>query len=275
MFSTVAVVGAGTMGQGIAQLLVEAGLTVRLFDLDPEALSAAVDTVTRRLQRANRSAAQESSPGALLAVTSMAQLVGAELAIEAVPERLDLKQAVFAQLEACLAPTTILASNTSGLDIDALASSTQRPQQVVGLHFFNPPPLMPLIEVVPARDTDQAVVDAVCAFAQTLGKTPITVANRPGFIVNRLLFAMIAEAIRILDEGWTCAADVDQALSLGASHRIGPLALADFIGLDVTLDILRSLELGLGPHYAPSPSLLELVAHGRLGRKTGAGFFPY
>jgi 3-hydroxybutyryl-CoA dehydrogenase len=274
MFSTVAVIGAGTMGQGIAQLLVEAGVTVLLYDHAPEALNTAVAAVTRRLQRHSGSS-QPVANGTLQATQSMAQLADAELAIEAVPERLDLKQSVFAQLENHLAPTAVLASNTSCLDIDALALSTQRPQRVLGLHFFNPPPLMPLIEVVPAAATDQVIVDAVTAFAHHLGKTPVLVANRPGFIVNRLLFAMIAEAGRIVDEGWTSAADVDRALCLGASHPIGPLALADFIGLDVTLDILESLAVGLGPHYAPAAALRDLVAHGHLGRKTGHGFFPY
>ncbi len=276
MFSTVAVVGAGTMGQGIAQLLVEAGLTVRLYDHAPQALDRAMAAVTRRLQRRLDAGAQPATaPGALLAAGAMTQLADAELAIEAVPEDLGLKQAVLAELEDHLAASAVLASNTSCLDIDALARATRRPQRVLGLHFFNPPPLMPLIEVVPATATDQTVIAAVHAFAQSLGKTPITVANRPGFIVNRLLFAMIAEAVRIIDEGWSCAADVDRALCLGASHPIGPLALADFIGLDVTLDILNSLTLGLGPHYAPAAALRDLVAGGHLGRKTGRGFFPY
>ncbi len=276
MFSTIAVVGAGTMGQGIAQLLVEAGLTVRLYDRSPEILSDAVDAVTRRLQRrAEGSTPPGAVAGALLAATSMSQLADADLAIEAVPERYDLKRAVFAELDRCLEPMAVLASNTSGLDIDALARSTARPQRVVGLHFFNPAPLMPLVEVVPAATTDQDVLDGVCAFAESLGKTPITVPNRPGFIVNRLLFAMIAEAVRIVDEGGTSARDVDRALCLGASHPIGPLALADFIGLDVALDILESLSSGLGPRYAPSSALRDLVAQGHLGRKTGRGFFSY
>ena len=276
MFSTIAVVGAGTMGQGIAQLLIEAGLTVRLHDRSPEVLRDAVDAVNRRLQRrVDGSAPLGADAGTLLAVASMSQLADADLAIESVPERFDLKREVFIELDRHLASMAVLASNTSGLDIDALARSTARPQQVVGLHFFNPPPLMPLIEVVPAATTDPGVVDAVCAFAESLGKTPITVPNRPGFIVNRLLFAMIAEAVRIVDEGGVTARDVDRALCLGASHPIGPLALADFIGLDVALDILESLTSGLGPRYAPSPSLRELVAQGHLGRKTGRGFFSY
>lgn len=272
MFSTVAVVGAGTMGQGIAQLLVEAGRTVFLYDQAPAALHAAVAAVTKRvLTRADSDAAS----GTLQAVTSLAALAEAQLLVEAIPERLQLKQALFAELEAHLSPDAVMASNTSCLDLNAIAAATNIPRRVVGMHFFNPPPMMPLIEVVPATATGTDVLDAVQTFATQLGKTPVTVANRPGFIVNRLLFAMIAEASRILDEGWTSATDVDRALCLGASHPIGPLALADFIGLDVTLDILVSLESGLGPRYAPTARLRELVAAGHLGRKTGMGFFPY
>lgn len=272
MFSTVAVVGAGTMGQGIAQLLVEAGRTVLLYDQAPAALHAAMAAVERRVQAR---AGSDTTTGALQATTSLAQLAEAQLLIEAVPERLQLKQTLFAELETHLSAAAVLASNTSCLDLDAIAAATHTPERVVGMHFFNPPPMMPLIEIVPAATTGNDVLNAVHAFATQLGKTPVTVANRPGFIVNRLLFAMIAEASRILDEGWTSATDVDRALCLGASHRIGPLALADFIGLDVTLDILLSLESGLGSRYAPTARLQELVAAGHFGRKTGSGFFPY
>ncbi|HJP29843.1 MAG TPA: 3-hydroxyacyl-CoA dehydrogenase family protein [Candidatus Latescibacteria bacterium] len=273
MFSTVAVVGAGTMGQGIAQLLLEAGLTVHIYDRSPGALGLAVDAITRRLQR--RTEAETRSAGSLRVVESVDQLGDADLVIEAVPEHLELKRTVFAELDRHLPPAAILASNTSGLDIDVLAQATTRPQRVVGLHFFNPPPLMPLVELVPAATTDGAVLDVVRAFTESLGKTAITVANRPGFIVNRLLFAMIAEAGRILDEGETSAQDVDRALCLGASHPIGPLALADFIGLDVSLDILESLASGLGERYTPPSSLRDLVAQGHLGRKSGRGFHSY
>ena len=276
MFSTVAIVGAGTMGQGIAQLLVESGLTVRLHDRSAEALSQAIEAVTRRLQRrTDMDTSAAATANLLLSTPCLAQITDVELAIEAVPERLELKQVVFAELDRCLPASAVLASNTSGLDIDKLADSTTRPERVLGLHFFNPPSLVPLIEVVPGAVTDSAVLAAVQAFAEQLGKTPITVANRPGFVVNRLLFAMIAEAVRIVDEGETPAQDVDRALCLGASHPIGPLALADFIGLDVVLDILQSLVSGLGTRYEPSAVLHELVTQGHLGRKSGRGFFSY
>lgn len=274
MFSTVAVVGAGTMGQGIAQLLIEAGLTVRLYDRSPEALSTAATAVHRRLQRKTPADATVAT-GNLHVAGTMSQLADAELVIEAVPERLEIKQAVFAELDRCLAAGAVLASNTSGLDVNLLAESTARADRVLGMHFFHPPPRMPLIEIVAATTTDPAVVDAVHSFAVSLGKTPIAVPNRPGFIVNRVLFAMIAEALRIVDEGETSAEDVDRALCLGASHPIGPLALADFIGLDVVLDILDSLASGLGSRYAPSSMLQDLVTQGHLGRKTQRGFFRY
>jgi len=272
MFSTVAVVGAGTMGQGIAQLLIEAGLTVRLYDRSPKALSAATAAVNRRLQR---KAPAEANVGTLYVAGTISQLSDADLVIEAVPERLEIKQAVFAELDRCLPSAAILVSNTSGLDINLLAESTARVDRVLGMHFFHPPPRMPLIEIIPASTTDPAVLEAVHAFAVSLGKTPITVANRPGFIVNRVLFVMIAEALRIVEEGETSAEDVDRALCLGASHPIGPLALADFIGLDVVLDILESLNSALGSRYAPSSALRDLVAQGYLGRKTRRGLFSY
>jgi 3-hydroxybutyryl-CoA dehydrogenase len=268
MFSTVAVVGAGTMGQGIAQLLIEAGLTVRLYDRSPKALSAAAAAVNRRLQR---KAPAEANVGTLYVAGTISQLSDADLVIEAVPERLEIKQAVFAELDRCLPSAAILVSNTSGLDINLLAESTARVDRVLGMHFFHPPPRMPLIEIVPASTTDPAVLEAVHAFAVS----PITVANRPGFIVNRVLFVMIAEALRIVEEGETSAEDVDRALCLGASHPIGPLALADFIGLDVVLDILESLNSALGSRYAPSSALRDLVAQGYLGRKTRRGLFSY
>jgi 3-hydroxybutyryl-CoA dehydrogenase len=200
----------------------------------------------------------------------------ADLVIEAVPERLDLKKQVFAALDQYARPGAVLASNTSGLDIAELAASTSRPENVIGMHFFNPPPLMPLVEVVRAEKTSEKTFQTVCALAQRLGKTAIPVANRPGFAVNRILFPMINEAIYALSEGVASARDIDRAMQLGASHPLGPLALADFVGLDVTLDILESFEKRFGdPKYRPCPLLRQKVARGELGRKTGRGFFAY
>lgn len=268
MFSTVAVIGAGTMGQGIAQLLVAAGRTVYLHDTQADALTAGVRAVEARL-------ADAASSGRLLSCASLSDLPEVDLAIEAAPEQLELKISLFRQLDGALAPNTVLASNTSGLDIDALAAVTDRADRIIGLHFFNPPPLMALIEVVPGRATAAKVVQQMRELAQELGKTPIVVANRPGFIVNRLLFSMLAEAMRLHEEGAISAHDIDEAMRLGADHPIGPLALADFIGLDVVLDILQSLATDLAPHYAPTTALRDHVAAGDLGRKTGRGFFTY
>ena len=196
--------------------------------------------------------------------------------VEVVPERLDLKLAIFAQLGQIAKPEAILASNTSGLDIDALATASARPAKVIGMHFFNPPPAMPLVEIVRATATSDETFAAVMALAQDLGKTPVAVANSPGFAVNRILFPMINEAIYALAEGVASAADIDRVMVLGASHPIGPLALADYVGLDVTLDILESFAQRLdSAKYRPCPLLREMVAQGALGRKTGRGFFSY
>lgn len=268
MFSTVAVIGAGTMGQGIAQLLVAAGRTVYLHDTRADALTAGVRAIEARL-------ADADNLGRLVPCGSLTDLPDVDLAIEAAPEQLELKQSLFRQLDSALAPQTVLASNTSGLDIDALAAVTERADRIIGLHFFNPPPVMALIEVVPGRATAAEVVRDVRDLAKELGKTPIVVANRPGFVVNRLIFSMLAEAMRLHEEGAVSAQDIDEAMRLGAHHPIGPLALADFIGLDVVLDILQSLATDLAPHYAPTAALQDHVAAGDLGRKTGRGFFTY
>lgn len=278
-FQSAVVVGAGTMGRGIAQVLVEAGLRVGLHDASAGVLEAAVDSVRERLRRRRergevRGDADEIA-GRLRALAELSDLAGTDLAIEAVPERLDLKQRVLARLDGVLPPGAVIATNTSGLDLEALAGAAAHPQRVVGLHFFNPPPAMPLVEIVAAPQTSPEVVTAVAELARRCGKTPIEVGNRPGFAVNRLLFAMVAEAVRALEEGVASAEDLDRAVRLGAGHPIGPLALADFVGLDVCLDILESLEGRLGPRYAPPASLRRLVAEGRLGRKTGRGFFSH
>ena len=280
IFARAVVVGAGTMGRGIAQVLLEAGLSVGLHDASGEVLAAAVDSVRERIRRRRERGEVSGDPeeiaGRLRSVPRLSEVDQEwDLAIEAVPERLDLKQRVLGRLDRLLAPGAVIASNTSGLDLEALAGAAARPERVVGLHFFNPPPAMPLVEIVAAPRTSPEVVAAVAELARRCGKTPIEVGNRPGFAVNRLLFAMIAEAVRALEEGVAPAEELDRAMRLGAGHPIGPLALADYVGLDVCLDILESLEAGLGPRYAPPERLCRLVAEGRLGRKTGGGFFDY
>ena len=277
----IAVIGAGTMGAGIAQVLAQSGLEVRLYDADPQALEGALEKLARRLQQQVEKGRLSPDAGrqaqtALAPLAGLEALAWAQMVIEVVPERLELKQAVFAQLDCHCTPDAILASNTSGLDVEQLANSTQRPQQVIGMHFFNPPPVMPLVELICTRHTDPVVLEKTRRLTEGLDKTPIVVANSPGFAVNRILFPMINEAICALEEGVAAAEDIDRALQLGASHPIGPLALADFVGLDVTLDILDSFAASMDAvKYRASPLLRAKVARGELGRKTGRGFFVY
>ena len=277
----IAVIGAGTMGRGIAQVLAQASREVLLYDADPCALEQGLASIATRLhQQAAKGrlapAASEAAIAALREIDQLADIDTADMVVEAVPERLDLKLTVFAQLGQCAKPEAILASNTSGLDIAALAAAAGRPDKVIGMHFFNPPPVMPLVEVVRTTATSDATLAAVMALAQDLGKTPLAVANSPGFAVNRILFPMINEAIYALAEGVASAEDIDRAMVLGASHPLGPLALADYVGLDVTLDILESFAQRLDrSKYRPCPLLREMVAQGALGRKTGRGFFSY
>ena len=269
----IAVIGAGTMGRGIAQVLAQANREVLLYDADPCAREQGLASIAARLRQ---QAASEAAVAALRGIDQLADIGTADMVIEAVPERLDLKLAVFAQLGRGSKPEAILASNTSGLDINALAAAAGRPDKAIGMHFFNPPPIMPLIEVVRATETSDGTFAAIMALAQDLGKTPLAVANSPGFAVNRILFPMINEAIYALAEGVASAEDIDRAMVLGASHPLGPLALADYVGLDVTLDILESFAQRLGTSkYRPCPLLREMVAQGALGRKTGRGFFSY
>lgn len=277
----IAVVGAGTMGGGIAQVFVQHGLSVALYDADATALARGIANIGQRLEQQVEKGRLEAFRceqvlDGLSGIERLEQIGAADMVIEVVPERLDLKKEIFAQLDQYARADAILASNTSGLDLAQLAAVTGRPERVVGMHFFNPPPVMPLIEVVRHDTTAVEVVEAVQALAQRLGKTAIAVANSPGFVVNRILFPMINEAMYALAEGVATAADIDQAMQLGASHPIGPLALADFVGLDVTLDIIDSFETAFGTaKYRACPLLREMVSRGELGRKSGKGFFSY
>ncbi len=280
-FRTIAVLGAGAMGSGIAQLLAQCGFEVNLCDRDSSVLAKSAASIRRRLdaqaRRGNLSEAElKAAHGALRTVESLAEACAADLIIEAVPEKIELKKSLFTELDRAAPTNALLASNTSGLDIDQLAAATERAERVIGLHFFNPPPRMPLVEIARGKATSNATFNAVCALAQRLGKTPIAVSNSPGFVVNRILFPMINEAVYALAEGVASAEDIDRAMHLGADHPLGPLALADFVGLDITLDILDSLERDLkSDKYRACPLLRDKVARGELGRKTGRGFFSY
>ena len=275
----IAVIGAGTMGSGIVQVLLQSGLDVLLHDADQTALTRASATVAERLRQQTAKGrldpdACDKALAALRTTEDFAALAAADMVVEVVPERLDLKVEIFTRLGRTAAPDAILASNTAALDIAALGRAADRPDKVVGMHFFNPPPVMPLVEIVRSADTSGPTFTAIMALAEKLGKIAIPVANSPGFAANRILFPMINEAIYALYEGVASAADIDRVLELGASHPLGPLALADFVGLDVTLDILASFEERFqNPKYRPCPLLREMVARGDLGRKAGRGFF--
>jgi 3-hydroxybutyryl-CoA dehydrogenase len=275
------IVGAGTMGAGIAQVAVQAGCDVWLLDTAPAAVELAIDRVGRGLARlvARGTLAEEARAAALgrLHPTSdLADIAGAEYAIEAVVEREEAKIPVLEALDRLAAPETVLASNTSSISITRLAATTTRPDRVVGMHFFNPVPLMRLVEIVNGIHTSAGTLDRARALATQLGKTPVEVRDYPGFVSNRLLMPMINEAAFALMEGVGTAEAIDQVMELGMNHPMGPLALADLIGLDVCLDIMRVLQAGFGDSkYRPCPLLVNLVAAGHLGRKAGRGFHAY
>ncbi len=280
--STVAVIGAGTMGRGIAHVAAVHGLSVRLVDTSETILHQAFQTIEHNLHRQlNKSLITlEQVEAALKRITCSTDLAAAvadvELVIEAVPEDPELKGRLFATLDAQTPAHAILASNTSSISITWLGARTQRPDQVIGMHFFNPVPVMRLVEIVRGLKTSQATFDAVAALAQRLDKVPVAVQDAPGFVSNRVLMPMINEAVYCVMEGVASVEDVDRVMQLGMAHPMGPLALADLIGLDVCLAILEVLHRELGEDkYRPCPLLRKMVAAGHLGRKTGRGFYEY
>jgi len=280
--SRAAVVGAGTMGNGIAHVLALHGRSVTLVDVDGDRLADATDTIAQNLDRQveKEKIAAEDKEAALNRIettTDTAEGVRAvDLAVEAVPEEQELKGTVFGDLDAHAPDDAILASNTSSISITWIAAQTERPEQVIGMHFFNPVPVMSLVEVVRGQRTADATFAAVSGLAEDLDKTPVAVEDYPGFVSNRILMPMVNEAIFCVMEGVAEPEDVDTVMTLGMNHPMGPLTLADFIGLDVCLHILEVLHQDLGDDkYRPCPLLRRKVTAGQLGRKTGNGFFSY
>jgi len=277
----IGVVGAGTMGHGIAQVAAQSGFQVTLVDAVPAALErgrAGIEKSLAKLVEKQKLAAtaREEALSRLATAGDLGALAACDLVVEAVSERLEVKQTVFRELDRICPAHTILSSNTSSISITKLAAATQRSAQVIGMHFMNPVPLMQLVEIIRGLQTDQATYDAVEAATRAMGKTPVEVHDAPGFVSNRVLMPMINEAIFCLYEGVGAAAAIDQVMKLGMNHPMGPLALADLIGLDVCLDILRVLQDGFGDSkYRPCPLLVKMVDSGRLGRKSGRGFYEY
>jgi len=277
----VGVIGAGTMGNGIAQACATAGVDVVMVDVAQPALDrgvAAIGASLERLQKKDKitADARDAALARVTASTDYATLSRANLVIEAATENLELKLMILKDVAARAMPDAIVASNTSSISITALAAVVRNPAQFLGMHFFNPVPMMALVELIRGLQTSDATIDAVRAFAQRLGKTPIVVRNSPGFVVNRILCPMINEAIFALQEGLASAEDIDNGMRLGCNHPIGPLALADMIGLDVMLAVMNVFYSDYNdPKYRPAPLLKEMVAAGYLGRKTKRGFYHY
>jgi len=277
----VGVVGAGTMGHGIAQVFAQAGFGVTLHDSSPPALDRARQGIEKSLakfvEKGKLAAAdRDAALGRLATAPSIDALAGVDLVVEAIVESREAKTALFAALDRLTPPATLLASNTSSISITVLGAATTRPDQVFGLHFMNPVPLMPLVELIRGQATSTQTMAAGLALTTALGKTGIESADYPGFIANRILMPMINEAVFALMEGVGTAEAIDGVMKLGMNHPMGPLTLADFIGLDVCVAILDVLHDGLGdPKYRACPLLRRMVAAGQLGRKTGRGFYAY
>lgn len=269
--SRAAVVGAGTMGTGIAQVLASAGIDVTLVDTDVAARERALKVLGARLAPGKDAAGEVSAVGGI----EEAARASPEVVIEAVPESLALKRAVFVALELSLDAGALLATNTSSLSVTAIAEGLAHPERVVGMHFMNPAPVMKLVEIVRARESSASAVARAVALAERIGRKPVVVADTPGFVVNRVLIPMINEAARAIEGGAADAESIDAAMKLGANFPMGPLHLADLIGIDIVVEELREFERAMGPHYAPARELVSRLERGELGRKTGQGFFKY
>jgi len=281
MIKTIGVIGAGTMGNGIAQVFAQSGFRVRLVDVAQPMLDRARATIDKSLakfvEKGRLTAADRDAVlGRLTTATSLDDLADADYVVEAIVEDADAKRAIFGSLDVITRPDAILASNTSSISITLLGAATRRPEKVLGMHFMNPVPLMTLVEMIRGQATSAETMQIASDLAKTLGKTPVEAADYPGFIANRILMPMINEAIYAVMEGVGTPEAIDTVMKLGMNHPMGPLTLADLIGLDVCLAILNVLHDGIGdPKYRPCPLLKRMVDAGHLGRKTGRGFYAY
>jgi 3-hydroxybutyryl-CoA dehydrogenase len=279
--TTVAVIGFGTMGSGIAQVCAQAGMTVNVVEPNEAVIERDMSAIARQLDRAvDKGRLEQSDRDATLAritpATEVSHAFDAELVIEAVPERLDLKLELFRTLDEGTSGDTVLATNTSALSVTEIAAGTTTPHRVCGLHWFNPAPVLPLVEVVRAERTDDATLARAYAFVQQVGKHPIVCRDTPGFVVNRILLPIMGDVVNLWEQGLASAADIDDACRMGLNWPIGPLALCDLVGLDVAVHASEALyESTREPKHAPAPAMIRMVKAGKLGRKSGEGFYSY
>jgi 3-hydroxybutyryl-CoA dehydrogenase len=278
----IAVIGAGTMGNGIAHVFAQQGYTVSLIDISEEALKKAVATIDknlgRQVEKGSITAAEHKNALANITTTTFMKegVRSADLVVEAATENVDMKLKIFRELDECTRPNTLLATNTSSISITRIAAVTKSPELVIGMHFMNPVPIMKLVEVIRGYRTSDRVTAQIMELARQIGKVPVEVNDYPGFVANRILMPMINEAIYTLYEGVAGVEEIDTVMKLGMAHPMGPLQLADFIGLDVCLSILHVLHDGFGhPKYAPCPLLVNMVQAGHKGVKSGSGFYQY
>lgn len=278
----IAVIGAGTMGNGIAHVFAQSGFTVALIDISEKALEKGISTITKNLDRmVTKGTIDEQQKNTTLSnITTFTDmksgLQNADLVVEAATENVDLKLRIFRDMDSMTQPNAILATNTSSISITQIAAVTTRPDRVIGMHFMNPVPIMKLVEIIRGYSTSDEVTNSIMEMSKTLGKVPVEVNDYPGFVANRILMPMINEAIYTLYESVAGVEEIDTVMKLGMAHPMGPLQLADFIGLDVCLAILRVLHEGFGnPKYAPCPLLVNMVTAGKLGVKSGEGFYSW